>query len=71
MVVVTEVFQGKVFTVVQVRDEDTGRIAEGVAKMSPTDPFDKDIGRVIAEGRARKALAKKLVGKWVTLPYMG
>lgn len=71
--------KGHTFTVCRVRYESgdgNGEkpvviIAEGVARRSPIDPPDELLGAAISQGRALKALKKKLKHETIRHHMMG
>lgn len=68
--VTREVVFGR-FTMIEVKDKVSKRIAIGVSKRGHLDSVNATMGRGIAYGRAVKALKIKLSGGKVAHHYMG
>ena len=66
-----EVIQRGRFTLVYVKDIETGKEAAGVSRKSNLDRYNNTAAVQIAEGRALKALSLKKRNKYVNHIFMG
>ncbi len=73
-ITIEKIYSGVTFTVVKaIFTNGNGRrmIGEGIARRSFSDAPNPEMGRKIAEGRAIRAISKKLEGKRIRHSLMG
>lgn len=59
------------FTIAKAKSSEGKLIGVGISRCSELDAFKEDLGKQIAEGRARKSVANKLGHNRQQCPLMG